>query len=310
MNTLFAIDRVYILTEWPSTYWLFYAIATLALSFFIYHKVHLRVHSKKLIASFGLILFLVSIYPFIDFAISGTNWSGGASNREPNKVEFLHTALMAVFSAMIIMQLSAILLKKRKLHVLAGRLLLYVLMPAIFIELLFNSGLFFLTQKPRLLATVLAGVPEIETTIVIKFALAFSVAILTPAALAIYWLLIIKAPRKHHTIFATLFIIAASGPGFVRYFFHFLYNSSDCPMFLYDEISTLIQAIGFNLMGLFFCPLVALVYATRPINERKSTASLCFSFHFYLFHHIVSSIAAGVIGLPFSISCHNSIPNL
>ena len=308
-SPLVITNNFYVTESAPSITWLYVVVITIALSTLIFFKLNLPRASNKVLASIGILNSLGSLYPFYIYLNTGFAWTGLTLNEIQTKmIEHRHVVIMGLWSILSTIQLLTMFFPIRFIHRQVGKFTFNFLVPLMFIELLCNAAFVFVPQKPMLLAKALTGEHDPSIMSVMTYTLPFAAGLLTPVAMLIYYLLAAKTATSNirlHKTYAVLLVVAANGPGWMRYATRWGFHTSNCPMFQDDQTSALVQASGFDMMGFFYVPLIALIYTTFSMKDRQNDRYIRWSFYFYIFHHTFSQIAACALNVPFSVACHS-----
>ena len=70
------------------------------------------------------------------------------------------------------------------------------------------------------------------------------------------------------------------------------------------SIVVVVQEIGVCRLGLIYVPLMVYISAISPMKDRQTDRAMQVSFCAYLATHAVSQLSAWVLGVPFSVDCH------
>jgi hypothetical protein len=317
-------DRCVISTT-SSFYWLVAFIVILPICFLAFYRLEIRGITSRHYAWFGLASLLSGILPFLAYLVTGSSWTGVTLSPDlKTRIEVKHVVVMFVWFGLVVFQCGSIVGRCYKMHARVGQLTLYAFLPLVLFELYTNALRVFVPEKPILLAQAVRELLPyhtnrptttiLSTRQILLYSLPLLYSILVPFTMTIYgyasWKSLRQGKLKLHILYSTLLICGSVGPGNVRYYIQLVYWQSQCGRRHDDAvhsndalISALIQTISQGYISLMSIPLVAILYATLPLETRLQNRLVRASFYYYMIHSSFSWLAAWALEVPSAIDC-------
>jgi hypothetical protein len=317
-----------VISPTSSFYWLVAFIVILPICFLVFYRLEIRGITSRHYAWFGLVSLLSGILPFLVYLATGSSWTGIELSPDlKNMIDSKHVVVMFIWFGLTVFQCGAILGRCYRLHARVGQLTLYLVLPLVLIELFTNALCVFVPEKPTLLAQAVRELSykndEDEQTMkilstrqLLLYSLPQMYSTLVPFTMTLYgyasWKSLQQGKIKLHILYSTVLICVSVGPGNLRYVIQLVYWQSQCGrhgvVYHTDALSALIQTISQGYISLLSIPLVALLYATLPLEIRLQNPLVPVSFYYYMAHSSFSWFGAWAVGVPSGIDCSGGRP--
>lgn len=242
--------------------------------------------------------------PFLSFALGlSPSWTGMSLTEEQlAPIAMLHGPIVGTWLVVGFVQLAS--WKKKALHARVGAFGLYVLIPAVLLELFANAAFVFVPHKQVLLAEAL-GLPAQMWW---KMLPAHFSALSVPVMLLLHWVFSVRAirgPKRnirlhiHHMMGFLTFVLA---PGIVRYLIQAVFLGSSCQPFGDPADVMLVQTSAFVLTGFVYFLVATLYFVTLP-DSLRSDVSVRLMYWLYLVLWVVPGAFQAYWGLDVLPQC-------